>query len=552
MAQTFFPITPTEITASGANSWVDMDASALIAEGATGVILHVVNTSASARYIGLRKNGSTDDRHSDMGETSHWWAMIGVDANRVFEAYVESTTDVDIYVVGYTKAGVTFKTNADDKSLGTTGSPQDIDCSTEAPSAIGLIWEISTSSSTLYQFSFRKNGSSDDRPCDTRYHHSFGAVIGCDASQICEGEIENTAVDFFLVGYITDGCTFNTNATDESLETYGEYIDLSALPDVTPAPNMGFIEVNLPGAFRRAYGLRKNGQSGGYYDIYRNAYQLPWAIVECDASRIIEGKIASIAVDFFVVGYSTAVTITEKSSSDTGAGAEASSPIASLSQADSGSGVEALLSRVFGVAEVGSGAEAWALLAALVATAETGTGAEFASKAFSSTDSGSGVESLVARLLATSETGIGTETLLSRLLRHTDNGLGADAGLILLATLARAETGSGLDAFTNLITSTLTSSETGFGIDKLLSRGISLVDTGSGLEAATLYKPFISTDSGVGLEALANLLALITASEAGSGSEQLRAKIMTSAGASDMKLPTKMGKARIPSKGVNS
>ncbi|GAH23607.1 unnamed protein product, partial [marine sediment metagenome] len=151
---------------------------------------------------------------------------------------------------------------------------------------------------------------------------------------------------------------------------------------------------------------------------------------------------------------------------------------------------------------------------------------------------------------ATSETGTGTETLLSRLLRHTDSGLGADACLTLLATLARAETGSGIDTFIGLITA-LATSETGLGVDKLLDRGISLVDAGSGLDATTLYKVFLSTDSGVGLEALANLLALIIASEVGSASEQLRAKIMTSAGAYDMKLPTKMGKAEIPSKGVN-
>ncbi len=543
MAQTFYPITPTEITAGSANTWVVMDASALAPANATGVIVHVVNTHATSyRYIGLRKNGSTDDRHPDMRNLNHFWAMIGVDASRYFEAYVESTTNVDIYVVGYTMAGVAFKTNADDKSLTTDDEWVAIDCSTEAPSAIGLIWEV-LGGSLLRQFGFRKNGSSDDRHYDNIYHRCFGAVIGCDASQICEGYIESTGTDFFLLGYITDGCTFNTNATDVSLGSTGSWLDLTALPATA---NMGFIEVADTSSTGVNYGLRKDGSEE---DIYLRASSHPWGIVEC-ASLIIEGKIESTAVDFFVVGYSIEVTLVEKSSSDIGAGSEASSPIATLSKADSGDGVETLLSRALGVAEVGSGAEVWALLAVLVATGETGEGAEFASKLFSSADSGSGVESLLTRLLATSETGTGTETLLSRLLRHTDSGLGADACLTLLATLARAETGSGIDTFIGLITA-LAASETGLGVDKLLDRGISLVDAGSGLDAATLYKVFLSTDSGVGLEALANLLALIIASEVGSASEQLRAKIMTSAGAYDMKLPTKMGKAEIPSKGVN-
>ncbi|GAI98549.1 unnamed protein product, partial [marine sediment metagenome] len=66
MAQTFFPITSTEITAGAASEWTPMDASALIPEGATGVILHAVNRGSSAKHIGLRKNGSSDDRHVNL------------------------------------------------------------------------------------------------------------------------------------------------------------------------------------------------------------------------------------------------------------------------------------------------------------------------------------------------------------------------------------------------------------------------------------------------------------------------------------------------------
>jgi len=292
VAQTFYPITPTEITAGAASEWTSMDAGALAPAGTTGLILHCVNTSISPREISLRKNGSTDDRHGDMRPSVHFWAMIGVDASRIFEAYVESTTDIDIYVVGYTKAGVTFKTNADDMSLATDDQWVAMDCSTEAPSAIGLIFEII--STLTYQFGLRKNGSSDDRHVDTDDHNCFGAIIGCDASQICEGYIENLDVDFFLVGYVTDGCTFNTNATDVSLGTTDQWLDLSALPS---GANMGFIEVTTN---VKEYGLRKNGSAE---DIYGDAFHHPWAIVEC-ASLIIEGKIEGTTADFFVVGYS--------------------------------------------------------------------------------------------------------------------------------------------------------------------------------------------------------------------------------------------------------
>jgi len=542
MAQTFYPITPVEVTPGTASAWTDVDVSAQVPSGATGVILHIVSTSAGTLYaLGIRKNGSTDDRHPNLTNSAHLWAAIGIDGNRVFEAYIGSTTYIDIYLVGYTMSGVTFFTNAYDKSLGSTGAWTDINCATQAPSAIGLIFEGYATS--YYYVGFRKNGSTDDRT-GINYRRLW-MIIGCDTSQVCEGYISNTAYDFFLIGYITDGATFNTNATDVSLSTISQWLDLTALPATA---NMGFIEVHASGDTGYIYGLRKNGSTEDIRQRVANHY---CGFVECDTNRIIEGYIENTIDDFFVVGYSIAVTITAKSSSDTGSGAEASSPVATLSKTDSGGGVEALLSRVLGVAEIGSGTEVSMLLATLIATAETGAGSEFASKAFSSADSGSGVESLLTRLLATSEIGTGTETLLSRLLRHTDSGLGADASLTLLATLARAETGSGVDIFISLITAALATSDTGLGIDKLLGRAISLLDAGSGLDVATLRKVLLSIDSGVGLEALTNLLALILTTETGSASEQLRAKIMTSAGATDMKLPTKMGKARIPFKGVN-
>jgi len=297
MAQTFYPITPVEVTPTTAGSWQAVDVSGSVPSGATGVILHCVNTSLTyALAFGLRKNGSTDNRHSDLSASAHQWAVIGVDANRVFEAYIGSTTDIDIYLVGYTMSGVTFFTNAYDKSLSATGAWTDITCNTEAPSAIGLIFEGYATNG--YNVGFRKNGSSDNRT-QVNYRRLW-AMIGCDASQVCEGYISNTAYDFFLVGYITDGATFNTNATDVSLSSTGSWLDLAALP---ANANMGFIEVNDATSGGYYYGLRKNGSSENIYE--RVVYNY-WGIVECDTSYIIEGKIQNTAVDFFVVGYSTA------------------------------------------------------------------------------------------------------------------------------------------------------------------------------------------------------------------------------------------------------
>jgi len=296
-SQTFFPITPVEVTPGTAAAWTDVDVSAYVPSGATGVILHFVNTHTTTYYnVGVRKNGSTDGRYLYQDFLTHSWVTIGIDANRIFETYIGSTTYIDIYLVGYTMSGVTFFTNAYDKSLSTYDAWLDINCATQAPSAIGVIFEV-YGGATTSNLGFRKNGSTDNRINLHIYHLTF-VIIGCDGSQICEGYAGDRYTDFFLIGYITDGCTFNLNATDVSLGGTGTWTDLTALPATA---NMGFIEVIASSKY--SYGLRKNGSAE---ELYYYAYYHPWAFVECDASQIIEGKIANVAVDFFVVGYATA------------------------------------------------------------------------------------------------------------------------------------------------------------------------------------------------------------------------------------------------------
>jgi hypothetical protein len=293
-SQTFFPIDPVEVTPGTAGAWTDVDVSSYTPEGATGVILHIVNTSTGTNYpLGIRKNGSTDDRrYVGIYYGSHLWAATGVDGDRIFEAYVQDTGYIDIYLVGYTMSGVTFFTNGYDKTLADDLEWLDIDCSAEAPDAVGLIFEGYATAGK--RVGFRKNGSSDDRTSGYSYYHLW-TMIGCDDSQVCEGYVQHTIYKFFLTGYITDGCTFNTNATDVSLDSTGSWQDLPALPDNSV---MGFIEaIASVGA---DYGLRKNGSSE---EIYEMAAYHPWAFVGCDADGIIEGKIGDTAVEFFVVGY---------------------------------------------------------------------------------------------------------------------------------------------------------------------------------------------------------------------------------------------------------
>lgn len=297
-SQTFFPITKVEVTPGSAGSYQDVDCSSYIPEGSTGVILHVVHNAGTGwSSVGVRKDGSTDDLKSNFYYGNHCWAGIGVDEDREFEAYVGSTTYYDIYLVAYTVSGVTFFTNSYNKQLSSESTWEDIDCSTEAPSATGLFF-MQTAYSGGNLFGLRMNGSSDALLADTARNYTFGAIIGCDGGQICEGYAEEIHTIPHLVGFITDGATFNTNATDLSLGSSGSWTDLSSLP---AGAIMGFIDVTA--ASSNYFGLRKNGESE---DIYQRAFYHSWGMVECDDSQIIEGKIDDTDVYFSLIGYATA------------------------------------------------------------------------------------------------------------------------------------------------------------------------------------------------------------------------------------------------------
>lgn len=296
-SQTFFPITPVEVTPTVQSSWQDIDASFYIPIGATGVLLHVANTNAIIdQTFGLRKNQSTDNRTQVVGNAKHCWAAIGVDENRIFECRVGSTTSIDVYLVGYTGTGVTFFTNAYNKSISKTGVWTDVRCSSEAPGAVGLIFELERTPISATNFGLRKNGSVDNRVSYLAHHTGFGAIIGCDSNQICE-VYQMSSVGLYLVGYITDGATFYTDALSFTPSSTGVWCNLPTLPSDAV---MGFIEVHDTNTrLGTYYGLRNGGSSENIYYKARH----PWAFVECDTDGTIEGKIGTTDISFWLVGY---------------------------------------------------------------------------------------------------------------------------------------------------------------------------------------------------------------------------------------------------------
>ena len=302
-AQSFYPLaTPVQLTGLVTGSWQDKDVSAYIPAGATGVIIHAVNLDDISRGIGFRKKGSTDNRtqaFANSGSThGHMWVAVGINESRIFQYYIFSTNEV-LYLVGYTATGVTFHDNAYDKTPPALTGWQTVSCAAEAPGAIGLIFEKYADVGAILQGE-RKTGSTDSPNQYSDYH--VWAIIGCDGSQQVDLYKDNTQIHYFLIGYVTSGAIFLTNAVNKSPAAEGSYVvtDCSA-----SAPSAVMLFFRIRDSNIKAWAIRKNGSTEDIYVAYsRQAF----AMVACDSAIKVEIKTVWVLTapnGVYLVGYAT-------------------------------------------------------------------------------------------------------------------------------------------------------------------------------------------------------------------------------------------------------
>lgn len=276
-------------------AWTDVDVSNYVPDGATGVVVEI-DTANNNKATGVRKNGSTDDRRTD---TEHYWAMIGLDDSEIFEVYLEDNT-CHIYLRAYTDDNWTYKTDAVDISLGAIGAWTDIDltASTE-DGAVAAIVEVVNTDVGAWQTNVRKNGSTDNRlPTLNGGYHTF-RVIGLDDGEILEGYIQNAAVDFYLIGYVIGGATFDTDATDKSLGVSGAWTNVDCSAE---APDATYLFFEIVDSSDDGVGFREEGSVDNIITD-SNARQAQ-GITKCDMVQICEAyEQDHTDTDFYLTGY---------------------------------------------------------------------------------------------------------------------------------------------------------------------------------------------------------------------------------------------------------
>ena len=295
-----------DVTPGTTGQWTDVDVSSHIPSGSTGVVVKINNTSNASRGE-VRKNGSSDDFGCYLGGNNGRFALVGVDANRVFEAYI-ANSNVEIILVGYTDESCVFFDNAIEKTI-STGSWQDIDASgdisSEATGVICLL--INTSGSTNYSAGIRKNGSSDEFTYGDIYKGArFNyQLCGVDASRIFESRIENSAVEVYLVGYTKSPITFLTNGIDKSLSQTNEWTDIDVTSETeAEADGVIIFMKNTSSSSQGRSDVRKNGSSDDDPPMLLfYAGCCAAGLCGMDSGQVFEGYIAITNIDFYLIGY---------------------------------------------------------------------------------------------------------------------------------------------------------------------------------------------------------------------------------------------------------
>ncbi len=297
--------TPIDVTPT-LTGWRDVDVSANVPAGATGVIIQWDNlVTGNDEDFGIRKKGSTDGFFVESGKDGQQgWLMTGLDANRVFQVYL-GALGPKTYLIGYTMAGVTFLTNRVDKSTATTGTYQDVTIAADTGSAtaIGAIFVMYPNAGSGADYALRKKGSTDDRYTLSRARVANVVLVGVDGVETAQQKIANVSMDLYLVGYVTSGAVYFTNAVNRSTGTTGSYVSEDMTADLGAGVANGvFLEISDTAGNDRNTGLRPGGST---YDLYAPTRH-QWAVAGLDAGDVFQQQIENATHDLYMVGYSLA------------------------------------------------------------------------------------------------------------------------------------------------------------------------------------------------------------------------------------------------------
>jgi hypothetical protein len=246
-------------------AWQTIDLSPYIPAGSTGAILDIHNTFTDNLKCDVRKPGSTDFHYAiwrhDLGTPAgyHRYAIVGLDTLQL-EALPE-TTDIKIYLVGYTDSYFTFFTNALERTGTRNNEWETIDISADVPAeATAAVLKLVNKGVTLIGDA-RKPASPEDYTSVGYFSEPITLIVG-----LTDRKFEKYVGDVYsqivcLIGYAVK--PFKTYPTPKIFTPAAGSWQTISLKGLIPKDAEGaFIQIrNHDGIVSRIGEVRKKGST---------------------------------------------------------------------------------------------------------------------------------------------------------------------------------------------------------------------------------------------------------------------------------------------------
>lgn len=267
-------IEPQLYECGGHNVWQTVDVSRDVPVGASGALLLVEHTAAiNTITVGIRKKGSTIVNTTEMHSNGLTSVLVGLDANRCFEAQEGTIGTHKVWLYGYTNPNVVFFDTPFNIKPTVNNTYETKDLSSVAPGAILLLTEVGEFFGPLQQISIRALGSTKEIYVQTNHNWPFTALDANGKIQVKATLKTITGWQWDAIGYIKANTVVDNNPAALATPILNTWTNRNANLGQANA-RFGFIEVAAAN-YNNYTAARKGGSA---LDLKRGCDMHNWLI----------------------------------------------------------------------------------------------------------------------------------------------------------------------------------------------------------------------------------------------------------------------------------
>ena len=316
----FWFVNAPDVSLTTTASWQDIDLSAHVPTGTTGVIVEVVNTGNTGDLSGVIR-GKEDARdymsnviyEAMVGET-HRWQIVKVDSNLLIQGYIENT-NIDFKLRGYTLGSdPSYFSNPPDVTPATKGQWETVDVTANVDSdADGVILFVDSTEGGEKEYALREMGSTfldpsgPDKNLLSRYSNTM-YLVGINAADQFQVWLEEVlTMKIYLIGQTKGSVIYNLEDVAVADPTTGSWQEVDADDYNIPAAANGiFFRVGDSGSSTKA-GFRHGDSTDDWNgDIEKETHL--FAGTGINADNVWDEYLENSNLDVYIAAYTVPLT----------------------------------------------------------------------------------------------------------------------------------------------------------------------------------------------------------------------------------------------------